>query len=98
VTTVGICQQTFQNIPPFSCSWDVRKYHWSDALALSWSNCMMLWSVLVAILVFVLRRLPGRPEPTRDELPAAEHWTLRRRGKSSDRQRQPCLRFDEAAS
>ena len=39
------------------------KYLRSDRLALAWSNCMMLWSIGLSLLVVVLRRLPGKPEP-----------------------------------
>ena len=54
-----ICDMNFKNKPPYSCEWQIPKYSNSDKLALSWSNSMMLWSVLLSGLVFVLRRLPG---------------------------------------
>jgi hypothetical protein len=41
----------------------VPKYLRSDRLALAWSNCMMLWSIGLSLLVVVLRRLPGKPKP-----------------------------------
>ena len=54
-----ICDMNFKNKPPYSCERQIPKYSNSDKLALSWSNSMMLWSVLLSGLVFVLRRLPG---------------------------------------
>jgi hypothetical protein len=57
--TALICDVKFLDTPPFSCSRLVGKYKTQEVISLAWSNVGLLWSTLLAVLIVVLRRLPG---------------------------------------
>lgn len=59
-----ICDKKFLNTPPFSCSRQLNKYKTQEVISLAWSNVGLLWSTLLAILILVLRRLPGANTPS----------------------------------
>ena len=59
-----ICNVKFLDTPPFSCSRLVNKYKTQEVISLAWSNVGLLWSTLLAILILVLRRLPGANTPS----------------------------------
>jgi hypothetical protein len=63
----GICDKKFLDTPPFSCNKQVPKYKIQEVVSLAWSNVGMLWSTMLAILVIVLRRLPGANNSTAPE-------------------------------
>jgi len=56
---VQVCDKKFLDKPPFSCSRSVPKYKTQEIISLAWANVGLLWSTLLAILILVLRRLPG---------------------------------------
>merc|ERR1711907_843881 len=55
-----ICNAKFLDTPPFSCQKDVPKYQFPDVVSLAWSVTGMLWTTMLTILIFGLRRMPSK--------------------------------------